>query len=183
MEEYVDILDAHGAYTGKNCSKAAAHRYGYFHPTVHIWFYTENGEILIQKRADNKETFPGLWDISVAGHVSAGETLETAALREVKEEIGLDINLNSLTKIGVFKKEHRFAEDFMDAEFNHIFVAPLTVHFDKLQRQKEEVAALQLIAISDFENQLQGSAAKSYVPHPIRYYQLVISNIKSRLNQ
>ena len=61
MDELVDILDAAGNYTGKIAMKSEAHRNGLFHPTVHVWFYTKNGQILIQQRAENKETHPLLW--------------------------------------------------------------------------------------------------------------------------
>ena len=86
MDELIDILDNNGNYTGKTCLKSEAHEYGYFHPTVHIWLYTSDKKILLQKRAATKKVFPGLWDISVAGHVATGEKIEIAAIREIKAE-------------------------------------------------------------------------------------------------
>ncbi|MEX0314176.1 MAG: hydrolase, partial [Allomuricauda sp.] len=71
MDELVDILDDNGNPTGRTCLKSEAHRKGLFHPTIHVWFYTSEGQILFQKRADNKDTFPSLWDVSVAGHIGA----------------------------------------------------------------------------------------------------------------
>ncbi|SFU74599.1 Isopentenyldiphosphate isomerase [Pustulibacterium marinum] len=182
MEEFVDILDVHGNYTGKTCSKAHAHLNGYFHPTAHIWFYTKNGEILIQKRAYNKDTFPGLWDISVAGHISAGESLETGALREIQEEIGLHIHKEELRKIGVFKKEHQFSEKFIDAEFNHIYIAELKVSFESLSRQIEEVEALKLFPIKEFETIINSNDYQEFVPHPKTYYLHVINHLKEAIN-
>ena len=89
MDELVDRLDEEGNYTGQTILKSDAHRQGIFHPTVHIWFYTNQGEILMQRRGEFKDTYPLLWDVSVAGHIGAGEDIYDAALREVKEEIGL----------------------------------------------------------------------------------------------
>ena len=91
MDERVDILNEQGKPTGESCLKSEAHRKGLLHPTVHIWLYTTDGRVLIQKRGKNKATHPLLWDVSVAGHVAAGEEIVSAAIREVEEEIGLTI--------------------------------------------------------------------------------------------
>ena len=96
MDEYLDIWNDIGLPTGKKCLKDEAHQKGWFHPTVHIWFYTDTPSLLLQKRGLSKQTYPGFWDVSVAGHVSAGETILEGALREVKEEIGLDIKQKDL---------------------------------------------------------------------------------------
>ncbi len=51
------------------------HADGDYHGAVHVWIYVEStGELLLQKRADRKDSWPGLWDISSAGHISAGDT-------------------------------------------------------------------------------------------------------------
>jgi isopentenyldiphosphate isomerase len=103
MDEYLDILDPQGNQTGKNCLKSVAHQEGYYHATVHVWFYTNDHKILLQKRGSNKKTYPNYWDVSVAGHVHAGESIKDAALREVEEEIGLTIQEKDLKKIAVRK--------------------------------------------------------------------------------
>ena len=102
MEEYIDILTKEGNPTGESAPKSKIHQKGYYHNTAHIWFYTKSGEILLAQRAASKTICPLLWDVSVAGHIDAGETVEVAAIRETKEEIGLDISENDLIKIGVF---------------------------------------------------------------------------------
>lgn len=51
------------------------HRDGDYHRAVHTWIYAEStGQLLLQLRSDCKESWPGLWDISSAGHISAGDT-------------------------------------------------------------------------------------------------------------
>ncbi|MEP3384912.1 MAG: NUDIX domain-containing protein, partial [Flavobacteriaceae bacterium] len=100
MDELIDILDENGNHVGKTCLKSEAHLKGLFHPTVHIWFYTKDGGILFQKRGKDKKTFPLLWDVSVAGHIGAGEPIIEAAIREVEEEIGLKVLASDLDKIG-----------------------------------------------------------------------------------
>ena len=100
MDELIDILTSEGMPTGKTALKSEAHKNGWFHATVHIWIYTKENKILLQKRAMTKKVFPGLWDISVAGHIGAGESILDGAQREVNEELGIDISKADLTKIG-----------------------------------------------------------------------------------
>ncbi len=58
MDELLDILDTDGNPTGTTAMKSKAHRIGLFHATVHIWFYTSEGELLLQQRGKNKGTHP-----------------------------------------------------------------------------------------------------------------------------
>ena len=55
MDELVDILNSDGDYTGEQIMKSEAHKKGLYHPTVHIWFYTSDGKVLIQKRSSDKK--------------------------------------------------------------------------------------------------------------------------------
>jgi len=148
MDELVDILDSKGNSTGRTALKSEAHKKGLFHPTVHVWFYTKNSEVLLQKRGKTKTTFPLLWDVSVAGHIEAGESIENAALREVKEEIGLTIFQNNLQKIGIFKSIQKHAKNLIDCEFHHCFISKLNVSLEQLTKQESEVTSLDLVPLS-----------------------------------
>ncbi len=179
MDELIDILDDEGKPTGRTALKSEAHRNGWFHPTVHIWCYTTTGKVLIQQRGRNKTTHPLLWDVSVAGHVGAGEDIKTSALREIAEEIGLEIKKQDLKKIGVFKAVHRHSATLTDCEFHHTFLCELKVPITALKRQKSEVADLALIPLIQLAEETFGLAKPDkYVPHDTAYYQQVIKAIK-----
>jgi isopentenyl-diphosphate delta-isomerase len=122
MDELIDILTPEGTATGKTALKSEAHKNGWFHATAHIWFFTSDEKILLQKRALTKKVFPGIWDISVAGHIGAGEEILEGAKREVFEEIGIEIQEKDLIKIGT----------------------ELKVPISTLTMQEEEVAGLEL---------------------------------------
>ncbi len=182
MDELVDILDSEGNYTDKTALKSEAHKNGWFHPTVHIWFFTLDGRVLIQQRTKNKDTHPLLWDVSVAGHVGAGEHIEDAAVREVLEEIGLDIEKECLQKIGVFKAEHEHSETLVDNEFHQVFLCQLKVPLKTLKKQKSEVADLTLVPLLRFSEETWGLAnLRNYVPHGAEYYKTIIKAIKARI--
>ena len=148
MDEFIDILTPEGKPTGKTALKSEAHKNGWFHATVHIWLFTANEKILLQKRALTKKVFPGLWDISVAGHVSAGEDIIAAAKREVFEEIGLQLQEKDFIKIGTRIHQVSHPNGIQDNEHHHVFIAELKVPFEQLTIQKEEVADIKLFDLS-----------------------------------
>jgi isopentenyl-diphosphate Delta-isomerase len=177
-EEYLDILDELGKPTGKTCLKSEAHKKGYFHPTVHVWFYTKEREVLLQKRGANKQTFPNYWDVSVAGHVSAEETIEDAVLREVKEEIGIEISKSQLVKIDVRKNISLHPNGVKDCEYQHVFLIELNVPFSKLNMQKEEVDDLRLFSIKEIQFHLTHPESEiNLVPSDTLYYNYIIDTI------
>jgi isopentenyldiphosphate isomerase len=171
MDELIDILNAEGKPLGTRAMKSIAHRKGLFHATVHIWFYTKDGELLLQKRSATKDIHPGLWDVSVAGHIGAGESIIDAAIREVQEEIGLLITGKELNKVGVFKSIQKHSEQLIDCEFHHTFLSELKVSLKHLTKQESEVDDLKLIASLQFINELNNKElAKQYVPHSKKYF-------------
>ncbi|TMU56857.1 NUDIX hydrolase [Flagellimonas algicola] len=181
MDELVDILDENGKLTGKTCLKSEAHRKGYFHPTIHVWFYTSDGKVLFQKRGANKDTFPGLWDVSVAGHIGAGEDVIEAAIREVEEEISLVIKPKDLEKIGCFKSVHEHSKVLVDKEFHHTFLCEMKIPLPKLIKQESEVDALELIDLTTFKFNVEHNQLAGFVPNDSGYYTKIIEEISQRL--
>ncbi|MGS2761856.1 NUDIX hydrolase [Sinomicrobium sp. M5D2P9] len=181
MDEYVDILDEHGNYTGKALLKSEAHAKGLFHPTIHVWLYTADGKVLLQKRSEKKEIFPGHWDVSVAGHIGAGEDPLTSAIRETEEELGLRISENDLEKTGICKSVKKHGQHITDKEFHHIYISPLRVPVSQLKLQETEVDDIKLMDMDEFLAVLTSpSSADLYVFQTPDYYTLVFPELKKR---
>ena len=184
MDELIDILDDQGNLTGQNCLKSVAHQQGLNHATVHIWFYTLEGNILLQQRGATKKIYPLLWDVSVAGHVNSGESLFDAAIREVNEEIGLIISKDNLKKIGMMKSFKSYKSGITDNEFHTIFISELNVNVENLSPQKEEVEALKIVSTFAFEELLEGSKHNShFVSSNKEYYVFVLNKIKDYIKK
>lgn len=182
MDELIDILNEDGTATGVSAMKSEAHQKGMFHATVHIWFYTKNGKILLQKRSLKKDVFPGLWDVSVAGHIGAGESILNSAIREVEEEIGVKVTEKALLKIGIFKSVQKHSDNLIDCEFHHTFLSELKLPLKNLTKQQSEVDDLALLPITKFQEELNGSNnAVKYVPHTHVYFTTIINEIKNLL--
>ena len=103
--ELLDIVDENGIPTGKTIERKIAHSEGIRHRTAHVWIIrkTDNGaEVLLQKRAMGKDSFPGRYDTSSAGHIQAGDEPEESAIREMKEELGIDASVSDLHFVDKF---------------------------------------------------------------------------------
>ena len=178
MEEFLDVWDQNGTPTGRVCKKDEAHQKGLFHPTVHVWFYTLTPTLLFQKRGANKQTFPNLWDVSVAGHVSAGESIIEGALREIKEEIGLTLNATDLHRIDVRKNVNKFSNGITDCEFQHVFLSELKTAVKDLVIQKEEVDDVRLFSFEEMEICMQQKHSEfKIVPADMSYYKFVMDKV------
>lgn len=87
--EWLPIVDQQGHITGKASRTQCHSDKNLLHPVVHLHVFDSKGRLFLQKRPDNKDIQPGKWDTAVGGHVSFGETIEEALIREASEEIGL----------------------------------------------------------------------------------------------
>ena len=97
--ELIEIVDENGNFTGQIMDKEEAHDKNLLHNEVGIFIINDEGKVLLQKRSANKRFSPNKWGLC-AGHVEANESLENAALREIKEEVGLDITSKELIPYG-----------------------------------------------------------------------------------
>ena len=91
MEEYFDVLNEIGHYTNLKETREKCHIEGLWHKAVSIFVVNSNNEVLLQKRSSNKKMWPGMWDVTAGGHVLAGEFGFQAVRRELKEELGINL--------------------------------------------------------------------------------------------
>jgi len=121
MDELIDVLDERGVGTGVTKTKAAVHRDGDWHRAAHVWIVAPDGRVLFQRRSSRKENWPGRWDVSAAGHLSAGESAVDAAIRETFEELGVVIA--NPQHIGTFRESCVLnGGAYIDNEVHEVFV-------------------------------------------------------------
>ena len=117
-EEFLEVYSPEGTKTGQKKSKSEIHRKGLFHSTVHVWIFTEEGNILIQKRSKKKVLNPGVWDVSVAGHIKFNENIKKAAKRETLEETGININTKDFDFLIISNVDLELSKNFF-LKVNH----------------------------------------------------------------
>jgi isopentenyl-diphosphate Delta-isomerase len=91
QEEIFDVVNERDEITGRQ-PRSEVHRLGLMHRAVHVLVFNAAGQVFLQKRSMKKDRQPGLWDSSTSGHVDGGEDYDTCAVRELGEEIGLQLN-------------------------------------------------------------------------------------------
>ena len=129
-EEWLPLVDEQGTIVGK-APRSVCHRgEKLLHPVVHLHVLNNQKHIYLQKRPMNKLVQPGKWDTAVGGHISFGETLETALKREAWEEIGLQ---NFSAKL---LKTYRWDSE-IESELVYVFVShdfkSIHLHSDEVE--------------------------------------------------
>jgi isopentenyldiphosphate isomerase len=120
--ELLEVLDSSGCPSGVAKPRAAIHVDGDWHQAFHCWIVRGAGsEVVLQRRALQKDTFPGAWDATAAGHWRFGETAEEAA-REIAEELGLDVSFSELAYRGREKAVQHFSNGLIDREFHQVYL-------------------------------------------------------------
>ena len=89
-EEIFDVVNENDEIIGRQ-TRREVHRLGLKHRAVHVLVFNSRGEVFLQKRSMMKDTFPGAWDSSASGHLDCGEDYDACAVRELREEIGLEL--------------------------------------------------------------------------------------------
>ena len=117
MEEYFDVLSAKGEFTGKTELREICHKEGLWHKAVALFVVNSKNQVLLQKRSSNKKLWPNLWDMTAGGHVLAGEFGFQAIIREIKEEIGIDVAKDDILFIGASTSEN-IKPDVINRHFN-----------------------------------------------------------------
>jgi 16S rRNA (adenine1518-N6/adenine1519-N6)-dimethyltransferase len=93
----------------RSAPRSDVHGNNLLHRAVHVLILNEAGEVYLQQRSRWKDRHPLKWDSSAAGHVSASETYDGAALRELKEELGLSVPLQKISKLPASPRtDHEF---------------------------------------------------------------------------
>lgn len=158
MEELLDIVDEHGIPTGKTVSRKTAHEQGIRHRTSHVWLVRKKGgrvQILLQKRSSEKDSYPGCYDISSAGHIPAGVDFLPSALRELKEELGYEAAPGELIYCGQRSFEFHqvfHGRTFHDNQVSNVYVLWADLEPQDFTLQKEEVSEVRWL---DFEECLE----------------------------
>ncbi len=141
-KEYFEVLDSFGNKTGRLKLRSEVHRDGDWHRAVHIWIMNSNNQLLIQQRSAIKDINPGRWTSSCGGHVDPGEGSIGAAVRELKEELGIDVDPESLEYLGTIKRYHSAHNDFNDQELIDLFLVVGDYQIRDFDQEEEEVHKL-----------------------------------------
>lgn len=169
MERF-DICNESGLPTGKTIDRESAHREGILHRTAHVWIARQNAgiwQVLLQKRSMNKDSFPGLYDTSSAGHIPAGEEPLDSAIRELAEELGIHAVPSDLAFAGTFRIQFEktfHGHLFRDNEFANVYVYTQPVQTEQLTLQESEVSEVRWFDLDAVAEEIRTDRSRFCVP-------------------
>ena len=174
--EFLEIYTPDGLKTGKKATKSHIHKKGLFHSTVHVWIFSDKGNVLIQKRSKKKKLNPGVWDVSVAGHIKYKEGIKAAAIRETFEETGICIKEKDLLKLGIYTSESNHSK-IIDREFHHTYILKIDEAKINLNYKNDEVDDLKLISLREMDLLLNQNSRDIFIGKNKNYYKDVFEAI------
>lgn len=188
------MLDPSGAPTGHRKLRRLVHADGDWHASVHIWLlHAGDGRVLVQKRAACKDSFPNCWDVSCAGHISAGESVSAGAIAELAEELGIsppasessDPFARFLRLICVMPREVISQQGrFIDREHTSIFVCEGSWPAESLVLQAEEVECVEWMELERIIDSVRrGEQGWVQIPDMDAYERAVFEPIRQRINE
>ncbi len=153
-EELIDVLDENGVKLGKVLTRREVHRGGLWHRAIVVAVVNDKNQILLQKRSATKDKNPNMWDISVAGHISAGQDALSAAAREINEEVsinlGFHIDIKDFRYMYSFRKEQVFSENYIERQFYDFFILRKSdIDISNICLQLSEVSEVKFVEISE----------------------------------
>ncbi len=153
MTEYFDVLHEDGTPTGESLPRDEVHARGLWHGSVHAWVANGAGQILMQQRSFSKKTDPGLWDLSVCGHIAAGDDAIATAIREADEELGLTLDPATFDHLLVYARTnaHPLADGSIRYErlISPTYLVRAEVDLDSLKLAQREVAAVKWVDFTE----------------------------------
>jgi isopentenyl-diphosphate Delta-isomerase len=180
-EEPVDILDELGHKTGQTMLKSKAHHESQWHAVAHLWIYNSKAEVLLQKRAPNKIVWPNVWDVAVAGHITAGDDPEPTIIREAKEEIGLKIDPRDVHFYDLSKFDDEMPQGWSNRVYIHSYLTKNDIEISDLTLEEEETSDVRWVKIDKLEKELD---EKPYLFSPAgrKFFRIAIKEIRQRLS-
>lgn len=173
--EYIDVLNENGVKTKEVLSRDEVHKKGLWHRISLVAVINDDNEILLQRRSMQCKKFPGLWDLAMASHVQAGEDSVTTAVREINEEIGLQIEYKAKVRdfrfITSFRNHHTFG-DIIENQYYDLFILRKNIEIEDLEYNDNEVMDAKWVDYTElqkFIKQNQLHPRLEWVDEVVRY--------------
>src|SRR5438093_7764462 len=158
-EELFDLCDPRGRPLGTTKPRGQVHRDGDWHRAFHCWIVvpspTDAPDLILQRRSEIKDTWPGLWDVSAAGHYAAGEGIE-GGLREIKEELGLVVPEEDLVQAGWRREEAFYENGLIEREIQDVFFLLSPIEVASLHPHPEEVSGVAVVPLAELTRLCEG---------------------------
>ena len=146
MDEFFDVYSKERKPLGYTKKRGVALSNSEYHLVAAVWVVTDNGKMLVTRRAHEKDTFPDAWE-NTSGFVQAGESVLHAAQRELHEETGIFIESDKLQYLGTVTELHAITDTFATVVSEQYLSS-------NIQLQAEEISDYQLLDANEISKML-----------------------------
>lgn len=129
---------------------------GHWRRTVHVWIINDKKQLLVQKRSLKKDMSPGKWEPGVAGHLGPDDNYFTGAVREVREETGLPIEVTDLNLVKIY-------QDHKSKEYRGVFFCKWNTDLNDLQIEEDEVAEVKLLKLDTLKKYMLHQKSDAWI--------------------
>ncbi len=178
QEEQFDIVDENNQLIGAIKPKSEVHDKGLWHRASHVWVINSEHKILVQKRAKTKKSRPLLWDITVGGHIDAGESVTDSAAREMEEELGIKIDPKDLEFLFITKEANAADPNgYIENVFQHVYALLADIKSEDCKLLEYEVEAVKYLTVDELESSIKNNP-EQWMPH-FEEYDKIIKYVRS----
>lgn len=163
VAEFWDIYNEKGKKKNKIIKKGQLLLKGEYHLVVESWIRCGENEFLIQRRSANKKLFPNMWYCSAGGSVLAGEEPRDGIIREVKEELGIDVSSDKI------RLKRIIVEDY---SIFYIYLIDREITIDDLVLQREEVSEAKIVSSEEIKELIK-SGEMIYLDYYDKFFKSV----------
>jgi isopentenyldiphosphate isomerase len=159
VSDFIDVLSETGLRTGEILSRAEIHRLGKRHRAVHLYLFNSQNELLLQRRSLTVDHAPGVFGISVTGHINVGEFSSNTVRREIEEELGINASSLKIDFLFSYYQEAVLHETYIDRQFNDIYMTRADIDPALIQFDRSEVAEVKFVPFEEFRAMLLDDAS------------------------
>lgn len=157
FKDRIDVLDEQGIKTGEILSRKEIHQLGKIHRAIHLYlFENASKRLLLQRRASNLDHYPGMFSISVTGHINAGEDSMQAVRRELREELQIDPRVVKIDFLFSIRQDVVVTPTYINHQFNDIYVGWADFKIEDIQFDPTEASEVKLVPFLEFKRMVFG---------------------------
>ncbi len=160
MEQW-DLYDKNRIKTNETVERGQSFSPDKYRVVVHLCIINSNNQMLIQQRTKDKNSWANLWDLSVGGHVVAGETSQQGIQRELLEELGLDMDFSEIRPSLTMN---------FNSGFDDIYIIRQDVELSSLTLQESEVQAVEFATLDEILEMIDNH---TFIPYHKSYISLL----------
>lgn len=176
--EQVDICDEYGKPTGRTMTRQQAHEQELWHQVALAWVYNSQGEVLLQHRSPGRDAFPNAWDVSASGHIQSGDSAIATAVRELREELGIQVGPGELTELGKVSDEFPLVDGKTHREHATVFLAHRDINLERMEFQTAEVDGARWMNLRDLAADMDNAETRAqYSARNPEVYRLALEAI------